>query len=110
MTRPISLQVYVSEELAARVRTTAAANGMAVSEWLRGTVFRACESDIAAPGNAADLARLNRQSLFAMVGVDALLAGHPDEGLRARTHKAFARQCKDAGLVSGAIEGGSHEA
>lgn len=34
MSRPISLQVYVSAELAARVRTAAAANGLAVSKWL----------------------------------------------------------------------------
>jgi len=110
MTRPVSLQVYVPGELAVRVRTAAAANGMAVSEWLRMVVFRACEDDDTAPGNRAILGKLYRQSIFAMVGIDALLAGHPDHALRARTHKAFARKCREAGLVASSVEGGSHEA
>ena len=110
MRRPKSLQVYVSDELAVRVRNTAAANGMAVSEWLRSIVFRACEEGPSAPGNGTVLAKLRRQSLFAMVGIDALLSGHPDSGLRSRTHKAFAAKCKAAGLAIGGSEGGSHEA
>lgn len=110
MRRPISLQLYVTDELATRVRKTAGANGMAVSEWLRAAVQRACDEDFSSSANRTTLARLHRQSLFAMVGIDALLAGHSDNTLRDRAHKAFAAKCKDAGLASGQIAGGSHVA
>jgi hypothetical protein len=45
-----------------------------------------------------------------MVGVDALLAGHPDHALRGRAHQAYARKCKELGLSTSAGEGGSDEA
>ena len=73
MSRPISLQVYVSAELAARARAAASANGLAVSEWLRGVVMRACDNDLSVASDRSVLVKLYRQSLFAMVGVDALL-------------------------------------
>jgi len=108
MRRPISLQVYVTDELAGRVRKAASANGMSVSEWLRAAVQNACDEDLSSPANRTTLARLHRQSLFAMVGIDALLAGHSDNTLRERAHKAFAAKSRDAGLVTGGISGGGH--
>jgi glutamate synthase domain-containing protein 2 len=50
--------------------------------------------------------RVSRQSVFVMVGVDALLAGHADHGLRERAHQAYARKCKELGLSANAGEGG----
>ena len=110
MSRPISLQVYVTSELAGRVRIAAAADGLAVSEWLCSVIFRACEDEISVTSDRGLLRRLYRQSLFSMVGVDALLAGHKDHALRERVHQAFAAKCKQAGLTASTDEGGSHEA
>ena len=67
-----------------------------------------CPDDL--PGDRGLLRRLYRQSLFSMVGVDALLAGHKDHALRERVHQAFAAKCKQAGLTASTDEGGSHEA
>ena len=50
------------------------------------------------------------ERVFTMVGVDALLAGHADHGLRERAHQAYARKCKELGLTANAGEGGSDEA
>ena len=97
MSRPISLQVYVTSELAARVRVAAAADGLAVSEWLRSVIFRACEDEISVASDRGLLRRLYRQSLFSMA-------------LRERVHQAFAAKCKQAGLTASTDEGGSHEA
>jgi hypothetical protein len=110
MARPSSLQIYVPAELAERVRLAAAAHGLGVSEWLRSVVFRACEEEASGAEAQATLAKLHRHSLFALVGIDALLAGHPDHGLRERTHKAFARKCRQLGLASANEEGASDEA
>lgn len=41
-----------------------------------------------------------------MVGVDALLAGHADHGLRERAHQAYARKCKEIGVTGATGEGG----
>ena len=110
MSRPISLQVYVSADLAARARAAASANGLAVSEWLRSVVVRACDNDLSVASDRSVLVKLYRQSLFAMVGVDSLLAGHSDHQLRERVHTAFAARCSAAGVAVTADEGGAHEA
>lgn len=110
MSRPKSIHVYVSDELAARARTAASASGLAVSEWLRTLIVRACDNDLSVASDRTILVKLYRQSLFAMVGVDALLAGHSDHVLRERVHAAFAARCRAAGLADTTGEGGSHEA
>ena len=110
MPRPISLQVYVTPELAERVRKAAAANGLAVSEWLRSLVRRGCDNEPSVASEQSLIARLYRQSLFAFVGIDALLSGHPDSTLRARVHESFVARCKQAGMASTQDDGGSHEA
>lgn len=110
MSRPISLQVYVSPELAARVRIAASTNGLRVSEWLRGVVLRACADEVGVASDRNILIKLYRQSLFSMVGVDALLAGHADHALRERVHTAFTARCRAAGVAETADEGGDHEA
>lgn len=99
MPRPISLQVYVSPELAEQVRAAAEADGLAVSEWLRSQLKRAL---VISPAGASDrglLDKLYRQSLFAFVGLDALLSGHPDHTLRERAHTAWKARCKEAGMA-----------
>lgn len=110
MQRHISLQVYVSPELAERVRAAAAANGLAVSEWLRSLATRACDNELSLASDRVLIARLYRQSLFAFVGLDALLAGHPDPSLRERVHSAWTARCKHAGISASLIEGGRDEA
>jgi hypothetical protein len=110
MSRPKCLQVYVSDELAARARAAASASGLAISEWLRNVVVRACDNDLSVASDRSVLVKLYRQSLFAMVGVDALLAGHSDHALRERVHTAFAARCRAAGVTATSDEGGNHEA
>jgi hypothetical protein len=110
MQKYTSIQVYVSAELAEQVRAAAAANGLAVSEWLRSLAKRACESELALASDRALLARLYRQSLFGFVGLDALLAGHPDHALRERVHSIWKARCQASGMGAAPDEGGSDEA
>ena len=110
MPRPISLQVYVSPELAEPVRCAAAANGLAVSEWLRSQLKKALDGELTGAGATASerglLDKLYRQSLFAFVGLDALLSGHPDHTLRERAHTAWKARCKEAGIAAAPTKGG----
>lgn len=110
MSRSLSLQVYVPLELAERVRVVASARGLSVSEWVRLLVVAACEQEELASANTRLFRRIARQSLFSLVGVDALLAGHPDPDLRARAHDAFSRRLKEQGLDTSSRAGGSDEA
>lgn len=107
MPRPISLQVYVSPELAAQVRAAAASHDLAVSEWLRSTLRQALDSAPNVGANGDLLGKLYRQSLFAFVGLDALLSGHPDHTLRERAHTAWKARCKEAGIVAAPTKGGA---
>lgn len=105
MPRPISLQVYVSPELAEQVRCAAAANGLAVSEWLRSQLKKALDGELTSAGDRGLLDKLYRQSLFAFVGLDALLSGHPDHTLRERAHTAWKARCKEAGIAAAPTKG-----
>ena len=107
MTRPKSLQVHVTVELAERVRTAAKRRDISVSEWIRSLLSQACENDDLASKLETSVDRVSR---LTMVGVDALLAGHADHSLRERAHQAYARKCKELGLSANAGEGGSDEA
>lgn len=107
MPRPISLQVYVSPELAEQVRSAAEADGLAVSEWLRSQVKKVLASGPIGAGDQALLGKLYRQSLFAFVGLDALLSGHPDHTLRERAHSAWKARCKEAGIAATPAKGGA---
>ena len=75
MLPPKSVQAGVSEELAARARTAAFANGLELSEWLRSPIVRASENDLSVPSDQTVLLLVYRQMLFAMVGVEDLLGG-----------------------------------
>lgn len=110
MSRPKSIHVYVSDELAARARAAASASGLAVSEWLRTVIVRACDNDLLLANDRTILLKLYRQSLFATVGIDGLLAGHSDHTLRERVHSVFADRCRAAALSETSVEGGSDEA
>ena len=105
MSRPRSLQVYVTPELAERVRKAAEANGLAVSEWLRVLIRRGCDNEPSVATEQSLIARLYRQSLFAFVGLDALLSGHPDHTLRERAHTAWKARCKEAGMAATPTKG-----
>ncbi len=107
MARPLSLQIYVSRELAGRVRAAAARNDLSVSEWVRTLVTSACDQSENAGQHDKVIERIHRQSVFIMVGLDALLAGHPDHGLRDRAHQAYGRKCKQLGITSSTSEGSS---
>lgn len=107
MSRHVSLQTYVTSELGAQVRAAAEAEGQGTSEWLRTLVQRGCDNSSALATNRALLERLYRHSLFAFVGLDALLAGHPDRSLRERVHTAFAARCDQAGVLGASDEGAS---
>lgn len=106
MTRPICLQVYISHELSALIRKAAKAKGISMSEWVRSLLADAGAEDGPALRLNTSIDRLSRQSVFVMVGIDALLAGHPDHALRERAHQAYTRKCRELGLASPADEGG----
>ena len=107
MPRPISLQIYVSPELARQVRSAAAANGLAVSEWLRSQLTKVVAGELPGTSDPDLLGKLYRQSLFAFVGLDALLAGHPDHTLRERAHSAWKARCNEAEIGTGIARGGA---
>ena len=106
MSRPIALLGLVSNDLAVRVRAAARRRDISVSEWIRSLLSQACDDDDYVSRIERSVERIARHSVFMMVGVDALLAGHPDHALRERAHQAYARKCRELGLVSGTDEGG----
>ncbi|MBX9896389.1 MAG: hypothetical protein K2Y17_00525 [Qipengyuania sp.] len=106
MTRPICLQVYISDELSSLIRKAARAKGISMSEWVRSLLANACAEDELASRMNTSIERISRQSVFLMVGIDALLAGHPDHALRDRAHQAYARKCRELGLAPTLGEGG----
>jgi len=110
MTRPVSIQIYVSRELGARIREAARARELDVSAWVRSLLAAACEEAELASRTTASRRRIDRQRVFVMVGVDALLAGHPDRNLRERAHQAYARKCRELGLGLPSEKGDSDEA
>jgi hypothetical protein len=108
MKRPKSLKVHVCDDLAARVRAAALRRdlSLSLSEWIRSLLMRACDGDDLVSRVDTKVERMARHSVFIMVGVDALLAGHPDNRLRERAHQAYARKCNEQGLVAATGEGG----
>lgn len=109
MTRPVCFQIYISHELNARIREAAAARNISMSEWARSLLNAACNDDGIATQNGGPIERIARQSVFAMVGIDALLAGHPDPHLRERAHQAYSRKCRELGLATHSERSGSEE-
>jgi hypothetical protein len=99
MTRPVCLQVYISHELNARIREAARASDLSVSAWAMSRLNAACDGEVGPSDTGALAERIARQSVFAMIGIDALLAGHPDPRLRERAHQAYARKCGELGLA-----------
>jgi LmbE family N-acetylglucosaminyl deacetylase len=77
-----------------------------MSEWVRSLLANACAEDELASRLNTSIERISRQSVFLMVGIDALLAGHPDHALRERAHQAYARKCRELGLAPTRGEGG----
>ena len=99
MTRPVCLQIYVSHELSARIREVAGARNLSMSEWARSLLNAACDDDDSGSRIGGSIERIARQGVFAMVGIDALLAGHSDPHLRERAHQAYARKCRELGFA-----------
>lgn len=107
MSRPISLQVHVSNDLALRVRAAVHRREISVSEWIRSLLSQACDDDDYVSRLEHSVERIARHSVFVMVGVDALLAGHVDHALRERAHQAYARKCRELGLAASSDEAGA---
>ena len=61
MTRPKSLQVHVSFELAERVRSAAERRDISMSEWIRSLLQQACDEDDLKIGLSAWMQRMHRQ-------------------------------------------------
>lgn len=99
MSRPICIQIYVSRELGDRIRDVARTRELEVSAWARSLLAAACDDANIPSQPDASADRAARQNVFVMVGVDALLAGHPDRDLRERAHQAYARKCRELGLA-----------
>ena len=106
MSRPICIQIYVSRELGERIRDVARARQLDVSAWARSLLAAACDGAESATQSNALTDREARQNVFVMVGIDALLAGHPDRDLRGRAHQAYARKCRELGLELPSEKGG----
>lgn len=99
MTRPVCLQIYISRELSARIREAAKACEVSVSYWAMSRLYYACDDEgVASPGGVS-IERIARQGVFTMIGIDALLMEHTDPHLRERVHEAYARKCRELGLV-----------
>lgn len=110
MTRPVCLQVYISRELSGRIREAARKCDLSVSAWAMSRLDAACDEEVSASGTGIPIERLARQGVFAMVGIDALLAGHSDPHLRERAHQAYARKCRELGLIPLSRRSDSEEA
>lgn len=104
MARSISLQVRVSPDLAARLRAHCASHGVSLSERIRALILDSLDGSGSVERDRM-VRRTARQMVFVMIGVDALLAGHPDPDLRTRSHQAYARKCRELGIVSVPGEG-----
>ena len=100
MSRPISLQVYVSPELAEQVRSAAEADGLAVSEWLRSQLKKVLASGPIGASDQALLGQLHRLFRHAT-------GEHPDHTLRERAHSAWKARCKEAGMAATPTKGGA---
>lgn len=98
MTRPVCLQIYISHELSARIRKAAGKSDLSVSAWAMARLNAACDGEVGPSDAGVVIERIARQSVFTMIGIDALLAGHPDPHLRERAHQAYARKCGELGL------------
>lgn len=107
MTRPVYLQIYISRELSERIAKVARARDLSMSHWAMSHLHDACENDELASHIGTPIDRIDRQSLFTMVGIDALLAGHPDPHLRERAHQAYERKCQQLGLALPSERAGS---
>lgn len=99
MTRPVCLQIYISHELSARIREAARESDLSVSAWAMARLNAASEDEGGPSGSSVLIERIARQSVFTMIGIDALLAGHPDPHLRERAHQAYTRKCGELGLA-----------
>lgn len=64
MTRPKSLQMHVSDDLAARMRAAALRRDLSLSEWIRSLLMRACDDDDLVSRLDTKVERMARQSLF----------------------------------------------
>ena len=110
MAQRIPIQTYLPRAIVAQLRERCAAARISMSEWIRSAVIDACrQSEIASDGDPK-AERLARDLTFTTVALDALLAGHPDPDLRARTHEAYARKLVNRGGRPARIEGGDDEA
>jgi hypothetical protein len=110
MTRPVCLQIYISHDLSARIRKVAGARNLSKSEWARSLLNAACDDDDSGSRIGGSIERIARQGVFAMVGIDALLAGHSDPQLRERAHQAYVRKCRELGLANSSERSDSNEA
>lgn len=108
MTRPVCLQIYISRELSVRIREAARASDLSMSQWAMSQLSGACDGQGSASPKGFSIERIARQGVFAMIGIDALLAGHSDPHLRERAHQAYARKCRELALSPPTDSAGSN--
>ena len=90
-----SLQCYVSKDIAIAVRRAADERHMSVSQWLKNVIIETLDDD----QNRSVDEQLLRQTIFASIALDAILAEHPNDKLRDRAFAAYHRQLKRHGLT-----------
>lgn len=89
-----SLQCYVSEDIAIAVRRAADERHMSVSQWLKNIIIETLDDQ-----NRSANDQLLRQTIFASIALDAILAEHPNDKLRDRAFAAYHRQLERHGLT-----------
>ena len=106
MSKFVPVLVRLPAGVAQEVKAHCARSGMSISEGLRALVMQACREGLSENRVERELDRIGDDLNFTAVALDALLAGHPDPGLRARAHEAFDRKLARRRGASASGQGG----
>lgn len=110
MTKHIPLQTYLPAHVAAWIREAASTLDLTVSVIMRDIIMAAYRHGENSDNVSPTAAKLDRQSVFISVALDALLAAHPDKQLRDQVFEDYARRVDELGLAENSENGGRHEA
>lgn len=110
MTNHIRLQTFVPYPVARWVREQANTQNESVSIFIRDLVMGAYRAQELDQNEALKSDERDRETVFASVALDAILAAHPDSSLRQKTHDAYVRRLQRLGLSAPSGNGGQDEA
>jgi len=110
MTRHIPLQTYLPAHVAGWIREAAKTLDLTVSVIMRDIIMAAFREEQNRRDGSQDTDKLDRQSVFISIALDALLTAHTDKKLRDRVFEDYAQRIDDLGLAETSQNGGRHEA